>query len=178
MYNTDDIVNDVSTKDCFHSLLDMALELQEKNNEKAEEYFNIIRGCLGIDFSIIYDADADTLLNIDCYHDTEVCFEVSPSKNTRKDMHEEIDRIFDLVGTVITDGIFSQSYYNYLKSRERVLENLIHYYNLYTNMLPVNDFLLFNRVTKNSDLKEKGQNEIKDMIGILSNNKKRNKKKN
>lgn len=171
MYNTDDVVNGVHTRDCFHSLLDTALEYQEAQSNKAEDYFNVIRECLGIDFSIIYDADADILFNIDCNSETESCFEVTNNsnlKNFKKAAHKEIDRIFDFIETMVSDGIFSQNYYSYLKSREYVLEDLIRYYSLYTQTLSFLNSLTFERVATNSGLKGKEKDEAKEILDILS----------
>lgn len=172
MYNTDDIVNGVSTRDCFHSLLDMAYFYKEQNQEKAETYFDVIRTCLGIDFSTIYNADADILFHMDCSYDTETCFEVTYKSNEGKQseaMHKEIDRIFDSIELMVSDGNFSKYYYIYLKSRKRILEDLIHYFEVYITMLPITNRLQAKRVIANSQIQGKQEEEIHAMMDILSN---------
>lgn len=70
---------------------------------------------------------------------------------------------------MVSDGMFSQNYYSYLKSRECVLEDLIRYYSLHSQMLSFNNFLILERVSVNSGLEEK--DELKEILDILSDDK-------
>lgn len=117
MYNTCDYVNGVSTKDCFHHILEEALDLKEQNKyEESFPYFDILRKCLGLDFSIFYGCDVPNLF----------CFE-SSGKYDRDSMHQEIEDAFLDFSVMVQNGCFSSSYLDYLKVRERVLCCLIRY---------------------------------------------------
>ncbi len=177
MYNND-IVNDVSIRECFHSILDLALEHKEINLQKSEEYFDIIRRCLGIDFSVIYNINKGIIFQTDYSDYTEDCFETNlkidyngktkdetnvdfESRITKKHMHEYIDKTFDLITPMVVDGNFNNEYYNYLKERSIILEDLLHYFKAYYQVLPIN-----RHMRNMNDSKESELQELKEIITI------------
>ena len=116
MYNSCDYVNGVSTKECFHHLLDQAMELkEEKKYKECFPYFDVIRKCLGIDFSLFYEFDRNQSIS---------CFE-SSGRYDLGYMHQEIEYAFSLFGIMVQDGYFSLNYLSYLNMREKILMKLI-----------------------------------------------------
>lgn len=178
MYNNSDIINDVSIRECFHSILDAALEHKKIAWDESEKYFDIIRKCLGIDFSEIYNVDKDIILIMDYSYYTEECFETNfkidynektkdetdldfERRITKRYMHEYIDKTFDLITPMVVNGNFNDEYYSYLKDRSVVLEDLIHYFETYSQVLPLN------RLIRNmNDSKEREKQELSEIITI------------
>ena len=65
MYQTDDIENGITIKDCFKNLVELAWETRGVDPSLADKFFDILVECLGVDFRLTFDVerDRDLVLN-------------------------------------------------------------------------------------------------------------------
>lgn len=63
MYQTDDIENGITIKDCFKNLVELAWETRELDEELANRFFDILVECLGIDFRLSFLIDKELAPN-------------------------------------------------------------------------------------------------------------------
>ena len=123
MYQTDDIENGITIKDCFKNLVELAWETRELDEELANRFFDILVECLGIDFRLSFLIDKELAPNgntatliLNNFRNVSACT-------------SSIDSLFSNFSYMVKDRRFSHEYMEYLQSRKSVLLELIAYQN-------------------------------------------------
>ena len=145
MYQTDDIENGITIKDCFKNLVELAWETRELDEELANRFFDILVECLGIDFRLSFLIDKELAPNgntatliLNNFRNVSACT-------------SSIDSLFSNFSYMVKDRRFSHEYMEYLQSRKSVLLELIAYQN---NVVSKNNNVeeMFKLTTLNNDI--------------------------
>ena len=147
MYQTDDIENGITIKDCFKNLVELAWETKTVDPSLADKFFDILVECLGVDFRLAFDVerDRDLVLNgntailiLNNFRNVSACT-------------SSIDSLFSNFSYMVKDRRFSHEYMEYLQSRKTVLLELIAYQN---NVVSKNNNVeeTFKLTTLNNDI--------------------------
>lgn len=127
MYQTDDIVNGITIKDCFKNLAELAWETRPLDEGLANKFFDILVECLGVDFRISFEVDKELISD---GNTTNLILNNFRSPNGCASM---IDSLFNNFDYIVQEGQFSNQYLAYLQNRRTILEELINYQNKKVN---------------------------------------------
>lgn len=122
MYQTDDMVNGITIKDCFKNLVELAWETRGIDVNLADKFFDILVECLGIDFRLTFEVDKElangntTNLILNNFSTLAGCIAM-------------IDSAFKNYSFMVHEGRFSPEYAEYLQQRRNILLELINYQN-------------------------------------------------
>jgi len=125
MYQTDDIENGITIKDCFKNLVELAWETRGVDPSLADKFFDILVECLGVDFRLTFDVerDRDLVLN------GNVSNLISNNFRAMVACTSNIDSLFKRFPYMVKEGRFSPEYVEFLQQRRNVLLELIAFQN-------------------------------------------------
>ena len=129
MYQTDDMENGITVKDCFKNLVELAWETRGVDPSLADKFFYILVECLGVDFRLTFNGDRDrelipngNLLNL-----------ITNNFRTMSSCISNIDLVFKSFPYMVREGRFSPEYVEFLQQRRTVLLELIAFQNNVVN---------------------------------------------
>lgn len=125
MYQTNDIENGITIKDCFKNLVELAWETRTVDPSLADKFFDILVECLGVDFRLTFDVDRDR----DLAPDGNVANLISNNFRNMSACTSNIDSLFKSFSYMVKEGRFSPEYVEFLQQRRNVLLELIAFQN-------------------------------------------------
>ncbi len=125
MYQTDDMENGITIKDCFKNLAELAWETRAIDSSLADKFFDILVECLGVDFRLTFEVDRDREL----VPNGNVASLISNNFRTMSACISNIDLLFRNFPYMVKEGSFSPEYVLFLQQRRNVLLELIAFQN-------------------------------------------------
>lgn len=125
MYQTDDMENGITVKDCFKNLVELAWETRGVDSSLADKFFDILVECLGVDFRLTFNIDRDK----DLTPNGSFANLISNNFRTVSACTSNIDLLFKSFPYMVRDGRFSSEYVLFLQQRRNVLLELIAFQN-------------------------------------------------
>lgn len=139
MYQTDDVENEITIKDCFKNLVELAWETRALDVDLANKFFDILVECLGVDFRLTFEVDKELVSG-------NMANLILNNFRTLNGCVSFIDQIFNNFDYLVHEGKFSPEYREYLQQRRDILLELISYQN--------------NKVTKVDDILEAAKLDV------------------